>query len=906
MHIECPHCDAPLDVETKAVILRCGECAHEFHLSQVETITCPGCGSLLEAPEGASVILCGQCRRRVELGPPPGAANGTPPIHFPSDDPSDNADSHRETSVLAGPPDMDRERLEAMQGEFGGRYEIIEALGHGGMGAVYKARQKQPSRIVVLKVLLNGRFASRKYRQRFAREAQAVARLKHHGIVSVYEYGEVAGQPYFSMEYVEGCDLREYVLKHQLDKRRTCELVMKISRAVAYAHQRGVIHRDIKPTNILVDGQGEPRLLDFGLARMAGDNSEEQPQMTEAGEVMGTPSYMSPEQTLGRPEEIDVRSDVYSTGVLLYELLTGMLPYRIDRARPLESLRVIRDYVPKRPSGVNPKLDGDLDAIVMKCIEKERDLRYQSAVELTEDIRRYLRGHPVEARHTTTFYHLRKLIWRHRSLFVPMAACLLVAVAVVTIFVLGLTRAEQRAQEAVQDANAAVRLAGAEREELLHFVMDLQSVRLKVESLMAEGRWEEAHRMAAYAERQLPPEAGLGGLAREVKDTIAARTANAADEVVQLVEDQRFRDARDRLQRLKNLAAQIELPALAGQMEQTAEEFDEICWQSLLQDSQRSARSLQRFLLECPGNSRASDVRQRLSKLISGIRFTKWPLDAEEAARNQAVTAEALGLEAGYVLELPDGLELRLALVPAGKFLMGTSREGPGFNADQEPEHSVRIMHPFYVSATEVTRRQFEAVTGTVLPADPSGAEEAGDLPAAVSWEGAREFCEKLSLRNRARLTFRLPSEAEWEYACAAGSGTLYGHEIEGPQDLPEFAWYAANAGGHPRPVGTRRANVWGLHDMQGNMLEWCQDWYDARYYLSSPVQDPPGPQTGTYRVLRGGSCCDGPEELRPSYRKAAAPDSTRPTYGFRVAADVFTDREEAVAGNEVLLLHSP
>lgn len=334
MHIECPHCDAPLDVETKAVILRCGECTHEFHLSQVETITCPGCGSLLEAPEGASVILCGQCRRRVELGPPPGAATGTPPIRFPSDDPSDNTDSHRETSVLDGPPDMDRERLEAMQGEFGGRYEIIEALGHGGMGAVYKARQKQPSRVVVLKVLLNGRFASRKYRQRFAREAQAVARLKHHGIVSVYEYGEVAGQPYFSMEYVEGCDLREYVLKHQLDKRRTCELVMKITRAVAYAHQRGVIHRDIKPTNILVDGQGEPRLLDFGLARMAGDNSEEQPQMTEAGEVMGTPSYMSPEQTLGRPEEIDVRSDVYSTGVLLYELLTDTLPYRIDRARP--------------------------------------------------------------------------------------------------------------------------------------------------------------------------------------------------------------------------------------------------------------------------------------------------------------------------------------------------------------------------------------------------------------------------------------------------------------------------------------------------------------------------------------------------------------------------------------------
>jgi formylglycine-generating enzyme required for sulfatase activity/tRNA A-37 threonylcarbamoyl transferase component Bud32 len=901
MHIECPQCDAPLDVEPRADVLQCEECSHRFHLSDVGSIACPGCGALLAAPKGASVILCGQCRRRIQLGRSP-AAGGTPPIRFMSDDPSEKADSHRETSILDGPPDLQRERLDAMQGEFGGRYEIIEALGHGGMGAVYKARQKQPSRIVVLKVMLNGRFASRKYHQRFAREAQAVARLKHPGIVSVYEYGDVAGQPYFTMEYVEGCSLREYVVRHGLDKRSICELVLKVSHAVAYAHQRGVIHRDIKPTNILVDGHGNPRLLDFGLARMAGDTSEDHPQMTEAGEVMGTPSYMSPEQTLGRPEEIDIRSDVYSLGVLFYELLTGALPYRIDRARPLESLRVIRDYVPKRPSAINAKLDGDLDAIVMKCIEKERDLRYQSAVELGEDIRRYLRGHPVEARRTTTFYHLRKLLWRHRGLFLPIVASLGVAAAVVGVFVLGLMRAEKGAHNAVLNADASARTADAEREKLVKFIMDLQSVRLKVESLMAEGRWEEAWRMASFAEKQLPQEAGLAGFAAEVRESIAVRTADADREIAQLVQDQRFRDARERMQRLKDLATQIDLPELAAQMDRAAGEFDEVCRRSLLQEGQRSARSLQKFLLECPGSTVAPEVRRLFQGLIGRIRFTDWPLDAGQAARNQATTAEVLGLAPTCALELPDGARLALVLVPAGKFAMGTAHDGPGYSADQEPEHTVRITYPFYMSATEVTRAQYLAVTGSGPEADTSAD---GDLPAAVSWERARQFCEKLSLRNHDRLTVRLPSEAEWEYACCAGSEGPYGQGV-GAADLDEFAWYAPNSGGSPHPVGGKRANAWGLHDMHGNVLEWCQDWYDARYYLSSPVQDPPGPQTGDYRVLRGGSCSDEPQELSSTCRKAAAPDSVRPTYGFRVVADIFTDRKEAVSGTGVLLLRNP
>ncbi|MHC4480300.1 MAG: bifunctional serine/threonine-protein kinase/formylglycine-generating enzyme family protein [Planctomycetota bacterium] len=908
MQVACPHCEAPLDVSTKTGRLKCGECANEFRVSTTQAIACPGCGSVLAAPEGAHAVLCGSCRERIELSAPPEPESTplTPARSIPADEPSEEAEAHEETSVILAPSGQD-DHLEGMRAEFADQYEIIESIGHGGMGAIYKAKQKKPPRVVVLKVMLNGRLASRKYRLRFEREAQAVARLKHPGIVSVYEYGEVNGQPYFTMEYVEGCNVREYVLRHDLDKRQTCKLFVKICKAVAYAHQRGVIHRDIKPNNILVDGEGNPRLLDFGLASLAGDYAEESPQMSEAGEVMGTPSYMSPEQTLGRPDEIDIRSDVYSLGVLFYELLTDSLPYRIDRTRPLESLRIIRDYLPKRPSALNPKLDTDLDSIVMRCLEKERDLRYQSAVELGEDIARYLRGQPVEARPSTTFYHFRKLLWRHRSFVMPFCALALALLVLCGVFVWRLAAAEARAQQKVQEAMRSAFDARRQRKELLGFLLEIQDVRAHVRALMAEGDWEGAHRVATFAEENLPPESGVTGLGDDVRVRIEAGAAEEVERIGELVEGLRFQEARDRVQRLRGLAERLGLSELAEQMGQVAEGFDDACAErifSYIQQNKASVRALVRFLAECPGNPHAQKARRMLDALIGNIRFTGWPFGPEEARRNQRKTAEVLELPVEHEVEVPGDGTVRFVLVPAGEFMMGASGEGKGFNADQEPEHPVRIMSPFYVSATEVTRGQFEAVTARVLDSERRGSGFA-DLPAAVSWEDARLFCQKLSQRSKDRLTFRLPTEAEWEYACRAGSAELYAFGNDaGPPRLGSHAWYRANAQGAARPVGAKEPNVWGLHDMHGNMQEWCADWYEARYYLSSPVQNPPGPEGGTYKVLRGGSWADGSEELRSAHRKAVLPQSSRPTYGFRVCFDVFSPRGDSpIAGPTIPLL---
>jgi formylglycine-generating enzyme required for sulfatase activity/tRNA A-37 threonylcarbamoyl transferase component Bud32 len=912
MQVECPYCEAPLDVDSKVERLRCGECLREFRVHRAQEIVCPRCASVLEAPAGVRVLLCGQCRERIELAPPPAEARerfSAGESLLPAE-PADEATAHEETSVIVSADTPEQERLEVAREQFAENYEILESLGHGGMGAIYKARQKQPPRVVVLKVMLSGRFASPRYRLRFEREAQAVARLKHPGIVGVYEYGEVNGQPYFTMEYVEGCSIKEYVVRHNLDKRKTCQLIMKVCKAVAYAHQRGVIHRDIKPNNILVDGEGNPRLLDFGLARQAGNLGDEEPQMTEAGEVMGTPSYMSPEQTLGRPEEIDIRTDVYSIGVLLYELLTDTLPYRIDRTRPLESLRVIREFMPKRPSVVNPRIDGDLDSVVMKCLEKERDLRYQSAIELAEDVARYLRGKPVEARPSTAFYQFRKLLWRHRSVVLPILVGLLALAGVTGFFVWRLARAKEQASLRASSQRAVGQEAVAQREELLGFIMELRSVRRTVEGLLAEERWEDAHRIASFAEANLPAEAGLAGLTAEVKRAIVSGATRERAEVDELIEEMRFREARERIERLRNMAHRLNLPDLAEQTGEAAASFEEDCWQSLfsyIQQNKRSARALERFLAECPSSSHAPEAQDLLDRLLASIRFRKWPFSAEGARNHQKATAEVLELPIEYEIVLPGDARMHLSLVPAGQFDMGSYGEGEGFNADQEPEHVVRISNPFYISVTEVTQEQFEAVMGRTSggASVAAGQGAAANMPAPVSWDDAQLFCQKLSRRNRDGVTIRLPTEAQWEFACRAGSRGLYtyGDDLTA-QQLGGWAWYRENSGGQPHAVALKRPNAWGLHDVHGNMLEWCRDWYEARYYLSSSMQDPHGPETGTYKVLRGGSWADGPEECRSAYRKAARPDSLRPTYGMRVCFEVVAEGAEQTFGG--LLLAAP
>jgi serine/threonine protein kinase len=332
-----------------------------------------------------------------------------------------------------------------------GDYELLEEIARGGMGIVYKARQVSLNRLVALKMILTGSFASSRDVQRFRSEAEAAANLDHPHIVPIYEVGEHEGQQYYSMKFVEGTSLAKHP---RSDPRREVEGMVAVIRAVHHAHQRGVLHRDLKPSNVLVDSQGTRLVTDFGLAKRlaAGDGS-----FTETGQVLGTPKYMAPEQAAGR-KDLTVAADVYSLGVILYERLTGQTPFTGDNALTL--LRQARESEPPRPSSIRAGLDRDLETVVLKCLEKEPSRRYPSAEVLAEDLDNWLAGRPITARPVGQAERFWRWCRRNpivSSLTAAVAASLLIGIAVSTFF------AVQASHRALAESRERARAIGAEK-----------------------------------------------------------------------------------------------------------------------------------------------------------------------------------------------------------------------------------------------------------------------------------------------------------------------------------------------------------------------------------------------------------------------------------------------------------
>ncbi|GAB5495428.1 MAG: hypothetical protein Phyf2KO_05080 [Phycisphaerales bacterium] len=298
-----------------------------------------------------------------------------------------------------------------------GPYEVIDKIGEGGMGVVYKATQSLPRRTVALKVI-KPQMVTRHSLERFRFETQVLGRLQHPGIAQIYDAGttrtDFGEQPYFAMEYIRGTPLSEYVKLRHCTLQERLALIQKIADAVHHAHTRGVVHRDIKPANILVTEDGQPKILDFGVARSIGSDVDESANMTRVGQLVGTVPYMSPEQVGGESDEIDARSDIYSLGVVLYELLAGHLPYNLEKQLIHEAVRVIREVEPEHLSSVSRVYKGDIETIVSKALSKERTRRYQSASEFSADIHRYLTNQPVLARPASAWYQVSKLAKRHK------------------------------------------------------------------------------------------------------------------------------------------------------------------------------------------------------------------------------------------------------------------------------------------------------------------------------------------------------------------------------------------------------------------------------------------------------------------------------------------------------------
>jgi TolB-like protein/predicted Ser/Thr protein kinase len=358
---------------------------------------CRKCGALV--PPDSPEESCGACLLEMALG---------------SDEPVAGVG----LSAIASAKADESGRPVPMSMHFGD-YELLEEIGRGGQGVVFRARQKSLNRTVALKVINLGQWASKAHVKRFRREAEAAASLDHPGIVPIHEVGERDGSCYFSMKFVEGGQLDEVARHEPMPIRRAVELITKVARTVHYAHEHGILHRDIKPGNILLDQNGEPHLTDFGLARLL----ETESSVTQTLDVLGTPSYMAPEQASGRNEQLTGATDVYGLGAVLYQLLTGHPPFA--GGTTYETVRLVLETEPRQPRLWNPKIDRELSTICLKCLEKDPKRRYSSALALAEDLEHWLKHEPILARRSGIFTRGRK--WVRRSPTRAVLAASLVA-----------------------------------------------------------------------------------------------------------------------------------------------------------------------------------------------------------------------------------------------------------------------------------------------------------------------------------------------------------------------------------------------------------------------------------------------------------------------------------------------
>jgi serine/threonine protein kinase/Tfp pilus assembly protein PilF len=305
-----------------------------------------------------------------------------------------------------------------------GDYELLEEIGRGGQGVVYRARQKSLNRTVALKVIGLGQWATQAHLKRFRREAESAANLDHPCIVPIYEVGEREGSCYFSMKFIDGGQLDEVAKREPISIRNSAELIAKLARTVHYAHEHGILHRDIKPWNILLDAKGEPHLTDFGLARLL----ETKSTVTNTMDVLGTPSYMAPEQASGHNEQLTSGTDVYGLGAVFYQLLTGHPPFA--GGTTYETVRLVLETEPRQPRLSNPKIDRELSIICLKCLEKDPQRRYSSALALAEDLEHWLKHEPIRAKRSGFFSRAHKWVRRKPAIAALIASLVALAAAV--------------------------------------------------------------------------------------------------------------------------------------------------------------------------------------------------------------------------------------------------------------------------------------------------------------------------------------------------------------------------------------------------------------------------------------------------------------------------------------------
>jgi len=869
-----------------------------------------------------------------------------------------------------------------------GGFQIIEKIGEGGMGAVYKAKQINLDRIVALKILPERLAANVEFLNRFLREAKIAAKLDHPNVVRAIDAGKAAGKFYFAMEFVEGKSL-EKVLEEKgvLSEEEALAVIVQAARGLECAWRNQLVHRDIKPDNILLTKDGVAKLADLGLAKAAEAPGET--RLTQDGAAMGTPHYISPEQAKGA--DVDTRSDIYSLGVTFYRAVTGQQPFT---GKDPVSIIMARFHVrPKPANEVNRAVSDEVAQVIDTMMALDRNLRYPDPAVLLHDLELVAAGRRPEfasrsktareraikaaqARRPTTVFEPVVVKRRRRAELVFIAAGSAAIAAMIAgsvalmrwnpappatvVYQAGQAAGElDPAAAAAEEARKALEKEAAEfhgelaaafeagryaevaeRAKAAGAKYDATSAAAKIDLLrmQAAAKLEEAARLAREAAERDRQYADLVKLAREelaVRDyaramdvLLRAKALKATDELDRLLaEAKRIQHAvrgeeAERSGRLDEALRLYDLALSAGPDEAVSSRRAEVRRRLELAEklalAERAlaggdwagarvalgaARELVRGDESAELRSRLDSAERRLSygelveKAISALRELR-PRDAlaaaEEAARLDPGAAEPRRLiiaarkAIGPDKELTNSIGMGFVLVPAGEFVMGSEHGDP----DERPVRRVYV-DAFYIGRYEVTNAQFEKFDPTHRRTEFSPGD---DMPVvAVSWDDASAFCRWLSQKEG--VEYRLPTEAEWEKA-ARGPAQVGPRKYPwGDGDPPPSGSVLANLGpgrnqdawaadGHrfAAPVGSfpSGASVFGVHDMAGNVWEWCLDWYSADYYSKGAVRNPRGPTEGKWRVYRGGSFANDASAARCSNRAAQKADFTEASLGFR------------------------